>query len=65
MLESMISSPRPTRAEVSDVAYAIYEEANAVMLSGETAVGKFPVLAVETLTKIVDEAENYVYRNSM
>lgn len=65
MLESMISSPRPTRAEVSDVAYAIYEEANAVMLSGETAVGKFPVLAVETLTKIVDEAENYVYRNNV
>ena len=61
MLESMTSSTRPTRAEVNDVANAIYEEANATMLSGETAAGINPVNVVQTMAKIIDEIEQYVY----
>src|SRR6187401_3170807 len=64
MLESMISAPVPTRAEVSDVATAIFEGADAVMLSAESAAGQFPVQAVTTMNRIAEEVEgDPLYRN--
>ena len=57
MLESMIENPMPTRAEVTDVANAVYEEADAIMLSGETTIGKYPVKCVEILDRIARSIE--------
>jgi pyruvate kinase len=65
MMESMISSPTPTRAEITDVANALIDGADAVMLSAETSVGKYPVKVIETVEKIIRNIEksNILYDN--
>lgn len=64
MLHTMIENPRPTRAEVTDIANAIYYRTDALMLSGETASGKYPVEAVRTMAAIAEQAENDKQRNN-
>ena len=66
MLESMISNVRPTRAEISDIANAIYDGTCAIMLSGETSAGEHPVLAVQTMKKIAEETESVIdYKSTL
>ena len=59
MLSSMVNNPRPTRAEVSDIATAVFENADKIMLSNESSVGKFAVKAVQIMTKTIKEVEKY------
>ncbi len=65
VMTSMIQNPHPTRAEVSDIANAVFDGADMVMLSDETAVGDYPVPAIKTLRKVLDRAERYLYKTNV
>lgn len=65
VMTSMIKNPHPTRAEVSDIANAVFDGADMVMLSDETAVGDYPVQAIKTLRKVLDRSEQYIYKTNV
>jgi len=65
VMTSMIKNPHPTRAEISDIANAVFDGADMVMLSDETAVGDYPLEAVRTLRKVLDRTERYIYKDNV